>query len=98
MSERWLFPLFISLYCFFFFHQTLSNIIKYLLLGYNTDLGTIPWEWRSADTPNPIGTGPTRDHTTNTDAGCVEDVKKQKSQKKIIDRICVYHHHYYYSV
>ncbi|XP_078483553.1 MAM and LDL-receptor class A domain-containing protein 1 isoform X3 [Ciona intestinalis] len=48
---------------------TQCNFEQDFCSGFNTKLGTIDWEWRSADTPHTVGTGPSRDHTTNTDAG-----------------------------
>nr|XP_039272221.1 MAM and LDL-receptor class A domain-containing protein 2-like [Styela clava] len=37
--------------------------------GYNSGDGDFDWEWRSADQTHTTGTGPSRDHTTNTDTG-----------------------------
>jgi len=37
--------------------------------GFNTGLGSVDWEWRSADQIVSVGTGPTRDHSLNSDKG-----------------------------
>lgn len=40
--------------------------------GDNSADDDFDWERRRADSPTNTGTGPTRDHTTNTDAGWVK--------------------------
>ena len=37
--------------------------------GYNSGDGDFDWVRRQAESPTNTGTGPTRDHTTNSDAG-----------------------------